>query len=99
MSKGLEALKEIEKFIEKNLSKTKDNESFNLGFDIGIIEKELKALEIIKTKKVNVGWLFVSFKNYAEYKDALDNEWTIVKQISLEPLTQEEYDLLKEVLC
>ena len=44
----LEALKEIEKFIEKNLSKTKDNESFNLGFDIGIIEKELKALEIIR---------------------------------------------------
>lgn len=74
MSKGLEALKEIEKFIEKNLSKTKDNESFNLGFDVGTIEMELKALEIIKRKL------------------------SPLAKATFYPMTQEEYDLLKEVL-
>lgn len=52
--KGLEALKELKKFIEKNLSKTKDNESYNLGFDIGTIENELKALEGIKNHAINI---------------------------------------------
>ena len=111
-SKGLEALNEIEKFIEKNLSKTKDNESFNLGFDIGIIEKELKeyegaknhiealhkervenalklkALEIIKNKWVNVLY-FRGCSSLEEYNS---------HHASWYKLTQEEYELLKEVL-
>ena len=51
--------------------------------------KELKALEIIKKKKVNVFWLFNS-KDVDEYNSAFYQEWRY--------LTQKEYDLLKEVL-
>ena len=55
----------------------------------GIIDKKLKALEIIKNKKVDVSWLFSREVNdYIDY-----NVWSGAKN-----LTQEEYDLLKEVL-
>ena len=74
MSKGLEALKRItlKDFILNNDSCLKD---------IKIIEKELKALEIIKEKKVDVAIFFED--GCARHR---------------EKLTQEEYDLLKEVL-
>ena len=69
----------------------------------GIIDNETLekfiALEIIKEKEVNVGNFKASLLlTYEQYQEALDNDWTIVKQISKTPLTQEEYDLLKEVL-
>ena len=57
-------------------------------FDLfSIVGKELQALEIIKTKKVNIkciisGWLLGKYNSYKAH-------------ISL---TQEEYDLLKEIL-
>ena len=63
MSKGLRALERLKPLIEVNIKHWKQ--------DVGYIEKELKALEIIK-KYIDI-----------EY-------WT--------DLTQEEYDLLKEVL-
>ena len=89
MIKGLEALNEIEKFVEKNLSKTKDNESFNLGFDIGIIEKDLKAFEIIKEKLVNL--FIVAYTDTKEaYNDMVSEHYR--------ELTQDEYELLKEIL-
>ena len=68
MSKGLEILKMIRggNFYYK---------------DLDIIEKELKALEIIKEKKVDVAIFFED--GCARHR---------------EKLTQEEYDLLKEVL-
>ena len=53
-------------------------------------DKELKALEIIKEKKVNVGD-FVRCKSIEDY-----NEYCCYGKE--ETLTQEEYDLLKEVL-
>ena len=54
-----------------------------------VIEKELKALEIIKNKKVdtyalNVSNCLESYNNYAKWENS--------------KLTQEEYSLLKEVL-
>ena len=54
------------------------------------LEKEHKALEIIKKKKVNVSALLaMSLKTYNEYAEYV---W-------ISPtLTKEEYDLLKEVL-
>lgn len=54
------------------------------------IEKSLRALEIIKNKEVCVSYLFHCFKCYdlREYNDLYSNN----------KLTQEEYDLLKEVL-
>jgi len=48
--------------------------------------KKLKALEIIKEKRVNVRFL-ISCKTLKEYNDVISDH-----------LTQEEYDLLKEVL-
>lgn len=63
------------------------------------IEKSLKALEIIKNKKVNVCMLFWYFKykpTYKKYTEAfkeLTDEY-----LGEEMLTEEEYNLLKEVL-
>ncbi len=55
-----------------------------------IIEKSLKALEIIKEKQVNVGD-FIRCKSIEDYNDyCCYNE--------KEQLTREEYDLLKKVL-
>lgn len=54
--------------------------------DYILIEKSLKALDIIKRARVNVEWLLET-ENVEEYNESLyDN------------LTQEEYDLLKEVM-
>ena len=87
MSKGLEALKEIatqsvEALIEKQepLRTQKINELLETR-QFKCIEKELKALEIIK-------------KHYdcETTYDFLD------KKLENKVITQEEYDLLKEVL-
>ena len=74
MSKGLEAIQKYRDGFEMLPSK------------IDIIEKELKALEIIKKKRVDVGFLDRDLSSY--------NVGLPRKHI----LTQEEYDLLKEVL-
>jgi len=50
--------------------------------------KKLLALEIIKKKNVSIYWL-KGCKDRAEYNDLADKQ---------EQLTQEEYNLLKEVL-
>jgi len=75
MSKGLEALKEICGYYYQSPQ-------------YKLIEKELKALEIIKTKKVNV-MIFLGCDNLEEYNK---------HPLTWNYLTQEEYDLLKEVL-
>ena len=54
--------------------------------DIETNNKKLKVLEIIKEKQVNVEWLLET-ENVEEYNESLYAD-----------LTQEEYDLLKEVL-
>ena len=58
-----------------------------------INENKLKALEIIKEKRVDVNDLlnFVSLEAYNEYVCACDDN-------DKRTLTQEEYDLLKEIL-
>ena len=75
MSKELEALNKI---------------AYSYGYDenIKIVEKSLKALEIIKNKQVNV--FLLHSVDLETYNDMIaDNR----------NLTQEEYDLLKEELC
>ena len=62
--------------------------------DLSIVEKSLKALEIIKTKRVDV-WLLIMM---------LDHGYEYITRpkglkISETQLTEEEYNLLKEVLC
>ena len=77
MSKELEALNKI---------------AYSYGYDenIKIIEKALKALEIIKEKGVNAG-LLSRCANAERYNKGMCYESRY--------LTQEEYDLLKEELC
>ena len=88
MSKGLEALKEHIINL-KSLGFTRCEE----WLDLIVIEKELKALEIIKKKQVNIISLLSSIEwwNPSHYNDSVGCP------IGCE-LTQEEYDLLKEVL-
>ena len=83
MSKGLEALKELSDELyycnDKEMSKTHIESRL-------IVEKELKALEIIK-KKANIVLL-----------DELNDEHYWLDIACNTKLTQEEYDLLEEVL-
>lgn len=80
MSKGLEHLEILEYLVELY---------GHFSFDFTIIEKELKALEIIK-EKICLGGLCSALqetKNFEDYKVSYFTQ-----------LTKEEYDLLKEVM-
>ena len=97
MNKGLEALKEIKKeilgfgrafsFYDKN-KQVSDYAVETMTKCCETIEKELKALEIVKKKRVIMTWIY-DCKSIHEY-----NSLVIGKYM----LTEEEYDLLKEVL-
>jgi hypothetical protein len=88
MSKGLESLKLLLDWFD----------DLHYGFDKIVkkseeyktIEKELKALEIIRNKCVDIHFVKIS-ANYDHYVFLCD--YGLGKQIS-----KEEYDLLKEVL-
>ena len=99
MSKELEAWKRVRESAE---NADGDAAVYEIG-DCDIVEKELKALEIIKNKGVFVHFLrqsenvevynscmIVAFKEMAKK----DYEGVVKKFC----LTQEEFDLLKEVL-
>ena len=64
-------------------------------------EKKLRALEIIKEKNVNIGSFIKCCSNidYEKYINGWGN-WNkdILYNLSKNPLTQEEFNLLKEVL-
>ena len=87
MSKGLEALKTFLRWF--------DDEHWGLDEVIKetdeykVIEKELKALEIVKEKFVNFV-LLKEAKNVQEYNNG-------VYYFPIMRLTQDEFDLLKEV--
>ena len=80
MRKGLEALVSL----ELNACQTSDQKEWAYN----IIKKELQALEIIKEKRVDIGWLIIS-KNCSKYNLGVG---------SRQALKHTEYDLLKEVL-
>ena len=86
MSKGLEAYERI-------LNNVHDIELDNpeqFDSDMLIIAKELKALEIIRTKHIDTAKLFLLTSAYWY------NNFGKVEVIQI---TQDEYDLLKEVLA
>ena len=95
MSKELEALAKIKDKLEIwDCSEESNWEEYSTGYyeceeELNIIEKSLKALEIIKEKQVEVMGLINSINLNFDYN----------KIFNLHPqLTQEEYELLKEVL-
>lgn len=103
MSKGIEALKGIEellpnldkpyiKIIEKELKRLEELENM---YSNCVIEgaKQKKALEIIKKKKVNIFTFYecCSWHNASHYNDSIGCP------VNYE-LTNEEYNLLKEVM-
>lgn len=86
--KGLEALKRIGNYhIEKSSDKGFDIADTN---DFDTIEKELKALEIIKKKIIDIQDVIVF------YPLSVFNQRRILRGLSV--ITKKEYDLLKEVL-
>lgn len=103
MSKGLKTLKEIFETIEAV------DENANCHFDMEEladmfvdVEKELKALEIIKEKNVFV-WGFIHRKEETkDFEPTYDYYKThygyFHSGYEFELLTKKEYDLLKEVL-
>ena len=90
MSKGLDVLKRITYHLNITTNeKDKYALSKEFGDDYKIIEKELKALEIIKDKCYFFSLEDCGNETYRVY----DNELYRFNE-----LTKEEYELLKEVL-
>ena len=92
MSKGLEAIQEYKRFICPSCQYyyggkcNSEDECFST-----VIEKELKVLEIIKNKIIDIQDVIV-FKTYASF-----NQRRTLR--GLLPISKKEYDLLKEILC
>ena len=82
MSKSLEALIDLSQQHKISLTEEHRIECYK------VIEKELKSLEIIKEKLVDIGWLIRS-ENYSKYNLGVG---------SSQALKRNEYNLLKEVL-
>ena len=92
MNKGLEIIKKKKELLNKQ---NQDDQSVIIwDFELDTIEKELKALEIIKDKRLDVTLLQDS-ENLDYYNIDVQNYYTVYEDMYL---TQEEYDLLKEVL-
>lgn len=85
MTKGLEHLEILENLLEL---------FGRFSFDFTVIEKELKVLEIIKNKNVDVRLLKWCWNN--NIKDTL-NDYNTTYFLDT-TLTKEEYELLKEIL-
>ena len=83
---GLEAIEKLRQLLAYEI------DGINFMNEVEVIKKELKALEIIKKKRVDLDLLLKTFKfnNYELYNFNIGN--------GARSLTQEEYDLLKEVL-
>ena len=98
MSKGLEDFKELKKINCFYCQYHINEECVNDKCIWNNVEKELKVLEIIKEKKVDVGQLTICFslKDYNKY--IFDKFRLADDEIQERTLTQEEFDLLKEVL-
>ena len=86
MTKGLKALKEYRA----------QQQGVNVYADelLDIVEKELKALDIIIDKKVNMSLLYLQ-DTCQDYNDHIVR---MLATTASKTLTQEKYDLLKEVL-
>ena len=91
MNKIEEALNNLYVNISLINNETIRDKSFE---DLEVIRKELKALEIIKTKNVDIIELKMSL-SVKQYNNAISFKISYKKEYEL---IQEEFDLLKEVL-
>ena len=91
MSKGLEALEDIILYLNANEPQGLYCEN------IEVIKKELKALEIIKNKRVDVFELLLGISN-SVYRNPLERYNSYIEGSFNTELTPQEFDLLKEVL-
>ena len=90
---ALEVSKQLKDFVLEFIKNGLDRRFINGSF--GIIETALKALNIIKEKNVDIDYIKTYFYDKkGGFKDY--NGW--VGHDEDEELTQEEYELLKEVL-
>lgn len=92
-----EALETLKHCTDLNVA----NYSFGYKEEIEIIEKDLKALEIIKKKLVDMRWLVSSFQlncSNEEQCDRYNKQWEYIPHKKAYYLNQEEYDLLKKIL-
>jgi len=95
MSKGLNSLHIMITYLSGNYARSRESLE-----DFRNIENELKALEIIKETRVDTSLIKLS-KDYDDYcsleviKVLSNGEDMLIKQRGI---TQQEYDLLKEVL-
>jgi len=107
MNKELDVLKKVaisivEHFCTKEEPARTNNINKILNTDeFKCINKKLKSIEIIKEKRVDVSWLmkcfgFIENSTNEEECDYYNNNYEAYR--NSKPLTQEEYDLLKEVL-
>ena len=92
MSKELELFEQIIKSYTEtfNMAIHRPKDTIVKWEGVEEIEKSLKALEIIKKKKVNVELLHICI--------SLEEYNMEILPYGNMPLTQEEYDLLKEIL-
>ncbi len=98
MSKELEALEEAKELTHRLITSGSWDK---IEEQLNIVDSALKALEIIKDKEVNVHFLLVCMDDFShndevgreEYNKQEGSYWHTANA-----LTQEEYDLLKEVL-
>lgn len=91
MSKELEALERLKNhtisYVGSDYKVSTDSREEQIK-DLELIEKSLKALEIIKEKRVDIGWLIRS-ENCSKYNLGVGESQALKKK---------QYDLLKEVL-
>ena len=106
MNKALEALEEMRneavsdlcRFIPKEESEAHKEVAEYFDKRKSIIEKELQALEIIKDKRVCIE-LLLDISSLQEYNDiCIFHKSHSNSSYKCLTLTQEEFDLLKEVL-
>lgn len=97
MSKKLSPLEAFKRFRHNALFDNQNDYFLSTQYidDNDIIETTFKALEIIKEKKVDIGYLFEMIEIFDEQALKQYNQSCYGNK---KKLTKEEYDLLKEVL-
>ena len=90
------ALKEYE--MEHTLRIRLENANYELVREKQENDKKLKALEIIKKKRLDVSFFMSRIEKNPEFYSTAESMNKSILKITTEPLTQEEFKLLKEIL-